>query len=328
MGSGLGPEKKRGGAATSARTTLQTFPPSPPATRQAGAGRTPQAAHVWLMPAKTGRGAAAPRLCHHRALGGWGKLRARTRPPSRLHPAAGHRDRLPLCPLQLKAGVKRTRCLHLARPSPGPQDPAAAAAGWTLTGSWPRIDQHSLLPSSGPRGPGESRGRLDSPRSSSVRVPAAAAGHRALPCGIHLCLSHQSVHSHRSLPDPRRRPAGCLENTGRQPCRTDRKQAKPPGKPPPQRPPSAPLRRLSRRHCSRSLALLRAPVTTTSYSTGDHVPAPGRLQECRPCPPGRPANDTDFYDDVTGGSEKQRPLRQLRESGGAIRSTSQTQKCG
>ena len=60
-----------------------------------GQSQTPRAAHVWLEPAKGGRGAAA----YARAvigLSGAGESRGRLETPGRLRSAAGHRDRPPL----------------------------------------------------------------------------------------------------------------------------------------------------------------------------------------------------------------------------------------
>ena len=241
-------------------------------------------------------------------------------PADQVQPQFSHRFAGPSLRPEKGRGAATSPTHHQALRKP------AAAAGWTLTGSCLRIYQRSPLPSSG-REKAEAGSPAPSLPAFECRWPPPATG---------LCPAESSftVLAPRGQRPPQpARPSQAavwlkLENTGRRTVPSDRKRARAPGKAPPQRPPSAPLRRLSRRPCSRSSALLRAPVTTSSHSTGKHVRAPGRLQECRTSPPGRPANDTGFYDDVTGGSARQRPLRQLRGSGGAIRSTSQPPKCG
>lgn len=123
--------------------------------------------------------------------------------------------------------------------------PRRAGCSW---GSGPRIHQRSPLPSSGPPRPGESRGRYR--LHPGVRVPVAAAGHRALPSKSNFYTVLASD-GQRSLPGSRRCPSGLFGRAGRQV-----------GKPPPQRLLSAPLCRLNCGPCSCSLALLGAPLTT------------------------------------------------------------------
>ncbi|KAM9654172.1 uncharacterized protein ACIBXB_009573, partial [Morphnus guianensis] len=194
---------------------------------------------------------------------GLGEAAARTRPPSRLHRAAGHRDRLPLA----RSGLRPEKKGRGAAPSPthpralrSRRQPRwagrsqAAALAYTST----HLCHHRAL-----RG----RGKADTGSTPPV-FQRSSAGSRRRPPGFALRnppLPLAPVGQQPPEPAGPSRAAGWL--TWKTPGDNHAKQSNEPshqGKPPP-RPPSAPLRRLSRRHCTRSLALLHAPVTTTSY---------------------------------------------------------------
>ena len=162
----------------------------------------------------------------------------------------------------------------------------------------------------GPPEPGQAAAGSKPPVVCLRHMPAVSSHHHRAPCGTGEEKPPQRLHplfpglARSSAGDHRRPPVFALDPRG------------------------GVRRSLSCRSANgRSLALLRRRVTARSYSTDRYVAAPRKSQDGRLRPRGRRASDADFYDDVTGGSEEQRPLRQLRGSGGDNRSTAQPRKC-